>query len=91
MRSRKKQTYSFDFKVRVVELYLTTEVSYQELAMQVGINNPPLLTSWVNHYRITGPDALREKRKGRRPKVAKLKKDKPLQSVVENPNVEYLK
>lgn len=27
-RSRKRQTYSFDFKLHVVELYLTTEVSY---------------------------------------------------------------
>lgn len=91
LRSRKNQTYSFDFKLRVVELYLTTEVSYQELAMQVGINNPALLTKWVNDYRIAGPDALREKRKGRRPKVAKRKKDKPLQNVVKNHDVEYLK
>ena len=90
LRSRKKQTYSFDFKLHVVELYLTTEVSYQELALQVGINNPPLLAKWVNDYRIAGPDALREKRKGRRPKLAEPKNDKILQSVVRNPDVEYL-
>ena len=50
LRSRKNQAYSFDFKLHVVELYLTTEVSYQELALQVGINNPPLLVQWVNDY-----------------------------------------
>jgi len=33
--------YSFEFKLSVVELYLTTEISYQELAFSVGINNPP--------------------------------------------------
>lgn len=29
MRSRKSKTYSFDFKLHVVELYLSTEISYQ--------------------------------------------------------------
>ncbi|MBU5310603.1 transposase, partial [Tissierella carlieri] len=33
MRKRKNQTYSFEFKLHVVELYLTTEVSYQDLAL----------------------------------------------------------
>lgn len=36
--------YSFNFKLHGVELYLTTEVSYQDLALKVGINNPPLIT-----------------------------------------------
>ncbi|WIW71530.1 helix-turn-helix domain-containing protein [Anaerosinus gibii] len=31
MRSRKNQTYSFEFKLYMVESYLTTEVSYEEL------------------------------------------------------------
>jgi len=66
MRSRKNETYTFDFKFHVVELYLTTEVSYQELALSVGMNNPPLITKWVNDFRAAGPDALRPKRKGRK-------------------------
>lgn len=74
LRSRKKETYSFDFKLHVVELYLTTEVSYQELALQVGINNPPLITKWVNDFRIAGSDALKPKRKGRTP-VMKIPKN----------------
>ncbi len=48
MRTRKKSKYTFEFKLSVVELYLTTEVSYRELALSVGINNPPLITRWVN-------------------------------------------
>ena len=47
-RSRKNNNYSFEFKLHVVELYLTTEVSYQELALSVGINNPCIITKWVN-------------------------------------------
>jgi Transposase and inactivated derivatives len=73
LRSRKKQTYTFDFKLHVVELYLTTEVSYQELALSVGIKDPASACKWVNDFRIAGPDALRPKRKGRRKKVDKPK------------------
>lgn len=66
MRSRKNQTYSFEFKLHVIELYLSSEISYQELALSQGINNPALLTKWVNDFRIAGPDALRPKKKGRK-------------------------
>ena len=59
----------------MVELYLTTEVSYQELALTVGINNPSLITKWVNDYRAIGPDALKPKRKGRRKAVKKQIKE----------------
>ncbi|MEF9984317.1 MAG: helix-turn-helix domain-containing protein [Oscillospiraceae bacterium] len=74
MRSRKNKNYTFEFKLSVVELYLTTEISYQELALKVGMNNPPLITKWVNDFRIAGPDALREKSKGRKPIMPKQKK-----------------
>jgi len=91
LRSRKQKAYTFEFKLHVIELYLTTEVSYQELALSVGMNNPPLITKWVNDYRIAGPDALREKQKGRRSRVAKTKPNKTLQNGFENHNGEYLK
>ena len=71
MRSRKNKTYSLNFKLSVVELYLTTEVSYQELALQIGVNNPSLIVEWVSHYRAAGPDALKPKRKGRKSKLPK--------------------
>ena len=90
-RKRKNQTYSFEFKVHVVELYLTTEVSYQELALLVGMNNPPLITRWVNGYRAAGPDALKPKKKGRRPKVTKPKDSKPDRSKETNADAGYLK
>jgi transposase len=73
IRSRKNQIYSFDFKLHMVESYLATKVSYQELALSVGMNNPTLLAKWVNDFRIAGPDALKPKTKGRRSKVAKPK------------------
>ena len=74
-RSRKKKYYSFEFKLQVVELYLTTEVSYKDLAMSVGIKNPTMIAKWVNDYRSIGPDALHPKRKGRKTKVTKPDKE----------------
>ena len=89
-RSREKKKYTFEFKLSVVELYLTTEVSYQELALSVGINNPAVLSHWVNDYRTIGPDALRPKRKGRKPKVKKPEKITPI-TEKEKATSEYLK
>ena len=47
-RSRKQSSYSFEYKLHVVELYLSSEVSYQELAISLGINNPAQICKWVN-------------------------------------------
>lgn len=37
------------------------------------MNNPPLITKWVNDFRIAGLDALRPKRKGRQQTMNKPK------------------
>ena len=66
MRSRKNESFTFEYKLHVVELYITSQVSYQELALQEGINNPTQIVKWVNDFRIAGPDALRPKKKGRK-------------------------
>ena len=76
MRSRKNNKYTFEFKLHVVELYLSTEVSYQELALSQGINNSLLITKWVNDFRSVGPDALRPKKKGRKKTLDSKNKDK---------------
>ena len=76
MRSRKNNKYTFEFKLHVVELYLSTEVSYQELALSQGISNSLLIAKWVNDFRIAGPDALRPKKKGRKKRLDSKNKDK---------------
>lgn len=90
MRSRKKQNYSFQYKLHVVELYLTTEVSYQELALSLGITNFSMISRWVNDFRIAGPDALRAKQKGRRAKVEKPKETKGKKSTSNPSDAQYL-
>ena len=66
MRSRKNEIYSFEKKLSIVELYLTSELSYQDIALKEGIRNPAMIVKWVNDFRIVGPDALRAKKKGRK-------------------------
>ncbi|MBE5985247.1 MAG: IS3 family transposase [Paenibacillaceae bacterium] len=78
-RSRKNESYSFEYKLRVVELYLSSEVSYQELALSEGINNNALIAKWVNDYRIAGPDALRPKKKGRKKSLDLFRRKQDIQ------------
>ena len=73
MRSRQQQAYTFEFKLHVVELYLTSELSYQELALQVGMTDPATITRWVQDYRAAGPEALKPKKKGRKRTMDKEK------------------
>lgn len=73
-RSRKQSSYSFEYKLHVVELYLSSEVSYQELAISLGINNPAQICKWVNDFQIAGPDALRPQKKGRKKTLDAKKK-----------------
>ena len=85
MRSRQNKNYSFQFKLSVVEWYLSSEVSYQELALSQGINNPSLIARWVNDFRIAGPDALRPKQKGRKKTLDIEKFKKPSKTIEEKP------
>ena len=75
MRSRKQEKYSFEKKIAVVELYLSSEISYQDLALQEGITNPSMIVNWVNRFRVAGPDALRPRKKGRKKTLNKPKID----------------
>lgn len=82
-RSRKKEKYSFEKKLSVVELYLSSEISYQDLALQEGITNPSMIANWVNRFRIAGPDALRPRKKGRKKTLDKSKIEHQAQEVEE--------
>ena len=84
-RSREKKKYTFEYKLHVVELYLSSEVSYQELALREGITNPPLITKWVNTFKVDGPDALRPKKKGRKKSLDLNKKKIEIQSANDMP------
>ncbi|MDB8661995.1 IS3 family transposase [Streptococcus anginosus] len=83
MRSRKQTKYSFEKKISVVELYLSSEISYQDLAIQEGISNPSMISNWVNRFRAAGPDALKSRKKGRKRTLDKPKIDIKVQEAEE--------
>ena len=94
IRSRQNKKYSFQFKLSVVELYLSSEVSYQELALSQGINNSALIARWVNDFRNAGPDALRPKKKGRKKTLRADKKSdfaKQVEDIPVDTSAEHIK
>ena len=94
VRSRQNKNYSFQFKLSVVELYLSSEVSYQELALSQGINNSALIARWVNDFRNAGPDALRPKKKGRKKTLRADKKSdfaKQVEDIPVDTSAEHIK
>ena len=94
MRSRKNNIYSFEKKLSVVELYLSSEISYQDLALQEGIITPSLIVNWVNRFRAAGPDALRPHKKGRKKTLDKSDKNPkivPLEKSSVDTSTEHVK
>ena len=79
---KKKKKYSFEFKLHVVELYLTSDISLQQLAVKVGIKDGGLVQAWVSAYRDAGPDALRPKPKG---KIKNMDREKAEKELKKNP------
>ena len=93
-RSRKRENYSFEFKLHMVESYLSNEVSYEELALANGVTNYTMISRWVEAFRVAGPDALRPRKKGRRKTLDKPKKDtvvQPLEECSVDTSVEHVK
>ena len=93
-RSRKNDTYSFEKKLSVVELYLSSEISYQDLALQEGIANPCMIANWVNRFRVAGPDALRPHKKGRKKTLDKsdnITQSKPLEETSIDASAEHVR
>lgn len=93
-RSRKNDIYSFEKKLSVVELYLSSEISYQDLALQEGITTPSIIANWVNRFRIAGPDALRTHKKGRKKTLDKsdnITQSKPLEETSIDASAEHVR
>jgi transposase len=94
MRSRQKKNYSYEYKLGIVEMYLTSELSYMDIALAEKINNPCIIAQWVSDFRALGPEALRPKKKGRKTKVdtPETQKIKPIEETVPvDTSVEHVK
>ena len=84
---RKNTQYTLEFKLNVVNLYLTGEMSYQSLANELKINNPSIITRWVKDFREKGIEGLKPKKIGRPSKMSKSQnksKDTKIESTSTN-------
>ena len=66
-------------------------MSYQSLANNLKINNPSIITRWVNEYREKGIEGLRSKKRGRpskMPKSPKRSKDTKIETSANITNLE---
>ena len=84
---RENTQYTLEFKLKVVNLYLTGEMSYQSLANELKINNPSMITRWVIDFREKGVEGLKSKKRGRPSKMSKSQnksKDTKIESTSTN-------
>lgn len=70
-RSRTSQVYSVEFKVKAITMYEASERTYQDIANELGLNNPSLIRRWRQVYLEEGISGL-SRSSGRL-----LMKDKP--------------
>ncbi|MGX7091631.1 helix-turn-helix domain-containing protein [Hutsoniella sourekii] len=82
-RSRKNKSYSVEFKLKAIMMYETSEKSYQDLANELELNNPTLITRWHREYRNNGIEGL--SRKQGRPTMSKKKESKSQKQSVSQP------
>ncbi|MDW5523150.1 IS3 family transposase [Carnobacterium maltaromaticum] len=77
LHSRRNKTYSVQFKLDAIELYLTTEMSYREVANQFGVSTFSTIANWYIAYQKNGVDGLSQP-KGRPSKIPKKKNKLPV-------------
>lgn len=70
---RKKQTYSREFKLKVIETYYRKKLTLRDCCLRYDIPSQSTLISWLGKYEQLGSESLCKKRG--RPKS--MKKDKP--------------
>lgn len=59
-----KRVFSFEFKLNAVQRYISGEDRI-DLARELELSSPHLITVWAGQYRAHGEEALRPKPKGR--------------------------
>lgn len=70
-RKRNNTRYTLEFKLVVVESYLTSELSYRQIALQYGLNNPSLIARWKSDFMKYRANAFVERPKGRIPTMSR--------------------
>ena len=86
---RKNTQYTLEFKLNVVNLYLTGEMSYQIPANELKINNPSMIARWVIDFREKGIEGLKSKKRGRPSKMPNTQKKSKYTKVESSAQLTY--
>lgn len=73
IKKTKKQFYSVQSKLDVLNFMKQTGASYQDTAIEFNMNNPSLIVNWNSKFLKEGIEGLQEKVKGR-PSMSKKSK-----------------
>lgn len=68
MREPAKRSFTFEFKLDLVQAVLDGHTSPAQLAAEHELSSPKLVENWVRTYRRQGEEGLRPQRKGRPPR-----------------------
>jgi len=61
LKSAAPKIYSFDYKLHIVELYLTSDLSFNDIGLSEGIKESSVISDWVQTFRKYGADGLRKR------------------------------
>lgn len=60
LKSSGQKTYSFEYKLHIVQLYLTSDLSFNDIGLSEGIKESSIISDWVQSFRKYGADGLRK-------------------------------
>ena len=91
---KKYNRYSKELKLKAVKLYLSSDISAENIAKTLGIKSDTQIHSWIKKYNQLGEKAF-EKKSSKIKKAPSLKEKKEINLKKENKNLkienEYLK
>ena len=88
--SRHKRSFTLDYKLTVVNYYLTHEVSLAEVGAHFNLK-ASLAGKWVSDFQHYGIAALEPQRKGRSPKLKKDHSPRRLRHLAKRTEIDRLK
>ena len=87
MRSRNNRAYSVEFKLEAITRYETSEYSYRQLALELGLTNPSMIVNWRRQYREKGIEGLLPHKRGR-PVTKKNDHNQPPKTVKKSESID---
>ena len=60
LKSSGPKTYSYEYKLHIVQLYLTSDLSFNDIGLSEGIKESSIISDWVQSFRKYGADGLRK-------------------------------